>query len=219
VDEQANGWLRIQVNHPDLQMPGIGSQIPKATFDPRLGLDHPDVEVLDLGQPLVRRMLDMLKREAFEPDRDGAEGRIRYGRTAVTLTREVGEMTALYTLLVRYTTQTQPPQILEDLLTTAIPLYGSQLLETDQARRLLDAQPAAGTVTWGEARDVLSDALQRPDLEMLLTQSIEQRRQTLEIERWRLRETLQRQAGWMQGADRLKISSWDLLSVKVLWPV
>jgi len=33
----------------------------------------------------VRRMMDILKREAFEPGSDRADDQVRYGRTAVLL--------------------------------------------------------------------------------------------------------------------------------------
>ena len=42
------------------------------------------------------------------------------------LTKDAPEMTAMYTLLVRFVVGTQPPQILEDLMTIAIPVYGDQ---------------------------------------------------------------------------------------------
>jgi len=219
VEENGDGTLRIVIGHPDLHLPGIGAEIRKATFDPQLGLDRPEVDVLDLGHPLLRRMMDILKREAFEPDIGRVEEQGRYGRTAVMLTMDTPEMAALYTLLVRFTTSTQPPQILEDLLTVAIPLYGDKPMTEEETRSLLTASPAAGTVTSEEAREALNDALMRLDLDHLFSGQIEARRQALEADRRRLREVLQRQAGWLEGADRLSVSSWDLLTVKVLWPV
>jgi hypothetical protein len=219
VVENTDGTLRIVIRHPDLKMPGIGDAIERATFDPQVGANYNDVDVLDLGHPLVRRLMDVLKRQAFEPDRSTPEAQARYGRTSLLLTGEVSEMTALYTLLVRYTTATNPPQILEDLLTLAAPLYSEGILDETAVGRLLEARPAPGTVTPGEAREVLSNALGRSDLEQLFATSVEARRQALEADRRRLREELQRQAGWLEGADHLSVSSWDLLSVKVLWPV
>lgn len=219
IEENGDGTFRIVIQHPDLRLPGLDSVIARVTFDPQLGLDHPEVEVMDLGHPLVRRFMDILKREAFEQDSDRPDVQLRYGRTAVLLTREVAEMTALYTLLVRYTTATRPPKILEDLLSVAIPVYEDEALNERDARRLADAQPVAETVTPEEAREVLSDALQRPDLDQAFARQIEARRQALEGDRQRLKEALQRQAGWLEGADRLSVSSWDLLAIKVLWPV
>ena len=127
LSNNPDGTLRIRINHPHLRLPGIGEEIAKATFNPKLGLDHQEIDVLDLGHPLVRAMLDLFKREAFQPDEQTGSGlSARYGRTAVMMTRDVEEVTAVCTLLVRYATRTQPAQILEDLQNVAIPVYGEQ---------------------------------------------------------------------------------------------
>ena len=218
VSDNPDGTLRIVIQHPDLQLPAMGAEIPRATFDPQVGLDHPEVNVLDLGHPLVRRLLDILKRQAFVADGSSPSAQNQYGRTAILLTKDAQEMTALYTLLVRFTTQTQPPQIIEDLLTIAVPLYGEGSLPETETRRLLEAQPAPGTITLEEGREVLAEAMHRSDLDQLFAGAIETRRQALERERQQLRQALQRQTDWLEGADRFNLSSWDLLAVKVLWP-
>ena len=219
VETNPDGTLKIYVRHPDLRLPGAGEIIPRAAFDPQIGLDHSDVDVLDLGHPLVRRLLDILKRQAFEPDGSSADARAHYGRTAVVLTRDAPEMTALYTLLARFTTKTNPPQILEDLVSLALPVYGENTLDKSEEQKLLDARPAPGNVTLEEMREALQDALSRPDLEALFRKRLEARLQEITADRQRLRGELQLQAGWLQGADQLTVSSRDLLSVKILWPL
>jgi SNF2 family DNA or RNA helicase len=218
IENNPDGTLKITVRHPDLRMPGVSEIIAHATFDPQTGLDHNDVDVLDLGHPLVRRLLDILKRRAFEADRMSVDAQTHYGRTAVMLARDVPEMTALYTLLARFTTATNPPQILEDLVSLAVPVYGDEVLDPTQEQKLVNVAPAPGTVTVDEAREALNDALNRPDLEDRIRKRIDSRLQQIVTERQHLRDELQRQAGWLQGADHLTVSSRDLLSVKILWP-
>jgi hypothetical protein len=216
VRENQDGTLRIIIQHPDLRLPGIDAQIERATFDPKLGIDQPDVDVLDLGHPLVRRLMDLIKREAFQPD--SAQETTRYGRTAVVLTGDVEEMTALYTLLVRYVTKGQPPQILEDLLTVALPVYADQPLSAAEAVKLSQPLPAAGQLSLEEKQEVLTDALKRSDLNQIMDSQIRTRREQIEASRRKLRESLNREADWLHDADQLTLSSWDLLAVKVLWP-
>ena len=217
VTENNDGTLRILVRHPHLHLPGIGDEVAKATFDPQLGLDHRNVDVLDLGHPLVRAMLDLFKRESFQPD-DSATSGHRYGRTAVQISPDVEEMTGLYTLLVCYATHTRPPQILEDLLTVAIPVYGDDALSLAEAQKLVKAQAAPGAIPDADAKGALEEALTRPDLNGLINAQIEARREEIVSSRQALRETLGKHSGWMQGNDELMVASWDLLSVKILWP-
>jgi superfamily II DNA or RNA helicase len=219
VEQKSGGIFKIHLSHPELQLPGLGNLIAKATFDPAVGLKYPDANVLDLGHPLVRRLMDILKRQTFEPDQQSPDAQIGYGRTAVMLTKDVQETTALYTLLVRYTTRTQPPQILEDLVTVALPVYGEQVFNRRETERLTAAQPAPGFLPPSDAKEVLSDALVHPELHKILGAGVEARRLELEAERARLRQELRLTAEWMAGADRLEVSSWDQMAVKILWPV
>lgn len=218
ITENVDGTWQLFILHPDLRLPGVGDQIAKATFNPERGQDNSEIDILDLGHPLVRRLMDLIKREAFETDGDRPEDRLGYGRNAVLLTPDASEMIALYTVLARYTTATQQVQILEDLLTVGVPLYGEGLISAEAVNALLNARPASGTITPGEARQAIQDALQRPDLEALMRQGLEARRQALESDRLELRQQLQRQAGWLEGVEQLALSSWDMLAVKVLWP-
>ena len=207
--------MRIVLNHPNLRLPGLEREIPRATFDPRLGLDHPEIEVLDLGHPLVRRLVDLIKQETFQAaGRDDAS----YGRTAVEVSPDVEEMTALYSLLVRFVTGTQPPQILEDLITVGLPVYGGETLDPETAKRLLDAAASPRTVTEPEAQEALDEALGRSDLHERLHARIDDRLEQLAERRRAFQERLGDRAAWAQGMDELSLSSWDLLAVKVLWP-
>ena len=79
--------LRIAIRNPHLQLPGIGDVITRATFDPHRGLDDPEIDILDLGHPLVRAMLDLFKRESFQPESGDYTDQVHYGRTAVMFQR------------------------------------------------------------------------------------------------------------------------------------
>jgi len=215
VSENGDGTLRIVLTRPDLRLPGVGEVIERVTFDPKIGLEDPDVTVLDLGHPLVRRLIDVVKREAFR------EGEY-HGRTAVVVTPDVKEVTAVYHVLARYVVHTEPPHIIEELFLVAMPVYGDGILDPEATRHLLQARLSPRTLTDAEAQEVLADALNRPDLETLLSVQVEARRQTLAQERRELRERLAEGAGEaarrLEGIDELTIGSWDLLAVKVWWP-
>jgi hypothetical protein len=212
--ENRDGTYRIILNHPDLRLPGLPNELERVTFEPQK--DGSDLIGLDLGHPLVRRLIEMTKREAFEPDPSDAT---RYGRTAVMLTKDAPEVTALYTLLVRFVVGTQPPQILEDLMTIAIPVYGDQPLDAEKTRVLIHAKPTPGTLTMQEQKEVIADALKRADFEKHADELIEARKKSLIEERRALQSKLTDagQAPWLAGADQISIGSWDLLAVKVLW--
>jgi superfamily II DNA or RNA helicase len=216
VQDNGDGTRRLVLAHKALVLPGLGREIPRATFDPELGLDNPQVEVLDLGHPLVRRLMDLIKSETFRDQ--GREDPISYGRTAVETSPDVPEMTALYSLLVRYVTRTQPVQILEDIHTVGVPLYGDHRLPAEETTRLTQAEVTHMALTEDEKKEVLAEALARKDLEALLEEGAAARRAVLEEQRRRWQEQLGEDLAWLEGAAELETGSWDLLAVRVLWP-
>lgn len=160
--------------------------------------------------------MDLLKTETFQYQNQGDD--LSYGRTAVEFSPDVEEMTSLYALLVRYVTQTDPPQILEDIVTVGLPVYGQDPLPADQTKKLKDARVVRGTLTEDEKVDLLQQALDREDLDQLLSTQVVIQKENLEAERRTLKKRLGEDVAWLQGADQLNVGSWDLLAIKILWP-
>jgi hypothetical protein len=172
----------------------VGEVIGRATFDPEWALDDPDVTLLDVGHPLVRRLIEEVKQDVFRAGASDGENAARYGRTAYVVTPDVDEVTALYHLLARYVIiNTEPTAIVEELLPVAVPMYA------------------------------LADALAFRDLEQVLQSAVEERRQVLMTERQRMRQQMEAQedavsAEWLKGIDDLSPGSVDLVALTVLWP-
>jgi len=223
VVENADGSWRILITNPALQTASMGEMIERATFDPEWALDDPDVTLLDVRHPLVRRLIEEVKQNAFREkgDRKGCP----YGRTAYVVTPDVAEVTALFHLLARYVVHTEPASIVEELLPTALPMYSNQpsIVSRQQASRLLAAQPSAQTRTASEVQEALTDALAIEGLDGLLESAVEDRRRELAAERRRMQDQMQEKEGsqpaeWLQGIDDLSPGSFDLLTVTVLFP-
>jgi len=212
VTENKDGTYKIKIQHPDLSLPGIPNEIPRVTFDPARGLDATDIEVFDLGHPLVRRLIDLIKLEAFEADK-GA-----YGRSAAILTRDVSETSAILTLMVRYVTQTTPAEIFEDLVTIALPVYSERTLSEAEISQIMGATPTSGSLSQEEIQEVLGDVLARYDLKKIISEHIAARKDYIVAERKAIREDLHREAEWLEKTEELFVGSWDLLAVKILWP-
>ena len=204
--------FRIAIQHPELQLPGLPVVIKSATFDPDLALDDPDIEMLDLGHPLVLRLMDLIKRETFNI----AGG--SYGRTAAFFTKDVSETTALLTLLVRFATQTTPSQVFEDLVTLAFPVYSERVLPPELADKLSKAKPVPGHLSPQELSEVVTDALSRGDLSELISNRIDARLAEILADRRAFQQSLNREVAWLDGSDNIAPASSDILAVTILWP-
>jgi len=93
VDAHQAGVLiatAIDTGKPALQTASVGEIIERATFDPEWALDNPDLTLPDVGHPLVRRLIEEVKQQAYSPRRDVPPERL-YRRTAERLYRRTAE--------------------------------------------------------------------------------------------------------------------------------
>jgi hypothetical protein len=201
----------------------VGSEIPRATFDPEWALDDPDVTLLDVGHPLVRRLIEEVKQRAFAPSQGAASD--HYGRTAYVVTPDVAEVTALFHVLARYVVNTDPTSIIEELLPVAVPVYRMEPAALAYARAvdLADVTPSAQTRTRDEVREILAEALAISGLNHLLADAVEDRRAALVAERRTMAAQMRANAQgqpvtWLEGIDDLARGTFDLLTVTVLVP-
>jgi len=212
ISKKNNGTMKITIQHPDLKLPGFPDEIESATFNPELGLDNPEIDVLDLGHPLVRRIMDLVKLQAFDKS-DQA-----YARSAGMLTKDVQETTAVISLLVRFVTETSPTQIFEDLVTLAIPVYGDTTLSTAETKYLITPSPASGALTDAEVGEVVQDMLNRDDLKALIQNRIQTRLNEIAQTREDFRKSLNRELTWLDQTEEIHLGSWDILAINILWP-
>ena len=179
--------------------------------------------LLDVGHPLVRRLIEEVKQSTFR-DAGG------YGRTAYLVTPDVEEVTALFHLLARYVVNTEPTAIIEELLPVAMPVYspsaegyGPSALCRAAAQRLLKVTPTAETLTQMEVSETLEHVLAIDSLDRLFEAAVQTRRQELAAERRSMVMQMEgwegaQAAEWLQGIDDLSPGSSDLLSITLLYP-
>lgn len=90
-------------------------------------------------------------------------------------------------------------------------------------RTLVEAEPTAETLPPVDVLEDLALVLNRQDLEMLLETAVNARLEELVDERRKLKQQMEAQGGeqlaWLQGIDNVSPASFDLLTVRLLYPV
>ncbi len=207
---------RIAIGDPRLRGAGIPNTIDAATFDPEAALDDPDLTLIDLGHPLVRRLIELVRLELF---REGSE---QYGRSAYGVSPAVGEVTAVLQVLARLVVATDPPNIVEELIPVAFSLDGEVLGWGDEIRPLENAPLTAERLPAADVQEDLATMLGLPTLRRSLAEVIETRRTALAAERSELRKRIEgpniANVRWLTGIDQIQTGSFDLLTVTILYP-
>jgi len=177
----------------------------EATFDPRLARDEPDLELLDIAHPLVRRLIELV--------RDAAAG-THEGRVAARGCRDVREVTAILHVLTRYVTSSDPPVVMEELIPVVFAPYGGKTPEVDP-HTLLRAPAAPVPHTEKELRALCTAALAAPHLPARVDEEIGRRRRLLEERQASIRRLA---SAWAEGMDRVEVASADWLTLTLLVP-
>jgi len=187
--------------------------IPRATFDPLRGRGDPDLDVIDLGHPLVRNLIELVKQQTFTSTD-------AYGRTACVATKSARRVSAVYTSLARYAVHTSPVSIIEELLALGLEVHSEEELTHDDVNKLTAGTPEPNTRTMEEMSDDLTIALSNENLNEKLRKRAEERCQVLMHERQNVKKSLEARGEreWLDGIDKLSVASVDLLCVTVYYP-
>ncbi len=211
-----NQTLRIVLSDA-LVVPGVPTVIEKATFEKRIALQEVGIEQLNTGHPVVRRLIELVKRDVFSPDTE------MYGRVCVVATPDVAHVTALYHFLVRYSIGGERPSLVEEIVPVACDLVTGSFPGEEETAGLdhVEAAPLpSGRVA--SVKNHLVRALDERAWLPVFTGRIEERRRELAAEREAFREQVAAvypDADWLAGADEVSVASHDLISLRLLEPV
>ena len=175
---------------------------------------HPS---LDIGHPLVRRLIELVKEDFF---REGATS----GRTAALVIPTCSEVTVHYRYLVRFAGGNDGA-VLEELIDLAFPVYNKNgALSALSLEQLATASPDSRVPQPDETEPHFDAAWNHRNRDLWLEAAIEERKAELIHEREELRDRVVREArddvdtSWLDGAGKLKAVSSDLLTATLYLP-
>jgi len=214
ITPNADGTSKIILRDKRL-IPGFEERvISRATFDRFRGRNDLELDVVDLGHPLVRNLIELVKQQTFTSSDT-------YGRTACVTTKAASKVAAVFTFLVRYAVHTAPVSIIEELLTKGMEVYHWNELTNEEVTTLQAGIPEANTRTSEEMLSDFGVCLGKEDLEKILWRKAEERCKELIVDRQVMRTKLEvrGEQEWLTGIDRLSVASVDLLTATVFYPV
>ena len=195
-----------------LLSPDIEKEIKNVSFDPVRAARNSKLKLIDLGHPLVIQLIESIKTSAFEDEQ-------RYGRTAYMITNDAPEVTAVYYLLVRYSVETDPISILEEIVPVGVTVYGNKILDDQSLNKLLKARPEGGYRSEKAVSDTLKEAFEK-DIKTIFDGVVEKRRSDLCVERRKFKDCFEKDGSvkWVKGVDKVSLASIDLLAVTLYFP-
>ena len=194
----------FEIRFPNGELRDFGEKM-IATFDPAVAMDDPEVEHLEIAHPLVRRMIELIRREAMGEEE---------GRVAVKGSTGVTEVTAILHVLARYVSASEPPVLMEELIPIAFHPYSDPPVEDDPVE-ILRKPPATLRHGPDELKELAKDSLSSENLGSLIEEAVEKRRQLLTEYQ---KEIAELSGNWAEGMAEVKTASIDQLTLTILVP-
>ena len=217
VEERRNGTLRIQINNPRLRVAGMPDFLETVVLDPALRPLHGDATVLDVGHPLVRRLNAVIREDALRASDEGA-------RTAAYYVHGQHGMVLLGHGVLRATAQTEPPTLLEEVVTFGIGARaaGVKLLIAEGVAEAAAREASPRPVVRANAQELIqalaSESAWDQARQEAVTWALAALRSHREAMRAGLADTSPQEAAWLRGFAQVEEIGFDLSCLTLLLP-
>lgn len=217
IQQRTDGFYNMVLNDNRLIIPKYGSKIEKVSFDPEDGLTDPDVIVIEIGHPLVRRLIDLVKAEFFI-------NKGSYGRNAYYFSDKVDSVHFIYHALIRYIVGYKDKRVIEELVSFGIDSYSGKPMPDNLLKEIVAARTTR-SVDANDLKEMLNDALKSSVYQPSLAAKAEEKKVKLIEERQELykkivRETESKEyANWADEMIHIQEVGADLLTVTIVYPL
>jgi superfamily II DNA or RNA helicase len=216
LKERKDGFYDILLNDARLELPKYGREIKKVTFDPKEGLQYPDAIVLEVGNPVVRKLIETVKGEFFNANS-------AYGRTGYFISNDVEAITFIYHVLARFTVGMDNKRVIEELITFGVDWENEALI---MPKNILEIKTATTTETrtQSELKESVMTALTLKVWEQYRDEQIKARKRKLHLERMELFKKIiaesasTQQHEWLDNMIHIEDAGTDLLAVTIVYP-
>jgi len=209
-------FYKFVLNDPRLIVAKYGNSLEPVSFDPEVGLTHPDAIILEVGHPFVKRLINIVKAEFFE--KEGA-----YGRTAYYYSEKVKSVVFLYNVLVRFTVGVTKKRVIEELITFGIDYLSKKQIDSEAFNQIMPTQTTE-QLDEKHFRELLKAGLKDNFYTSIMNKSIEDKKLKLIQERQELAHKIIREttsddeAKWVKELQQIDLASLDVLSITVVMP-
>lgn len=213
-NRDVHGSVKIILSE-SLRVAGYKEVIERATFNPEIALQNTGIVQINVGHPIVRRLIDLIKQSVFD------QTSVNYGRTAAVSTPDVARVTALYHFLVRFTVGTKPVTIIEELIPVACDLIDGATLPAEKITALSKARLVPMQRSHDDILRHLSLAMEVSRYSGAFEATVAQHLAAIKRDRTELRQRLVQEQGsqqWLDGIDTVERASADLVSVRIYEP-
>lgn len=200
----------IKIYDDDLKVPNAANII---TFNPTIGLAKGDIEVLDLGHPLIWRAIEKVRHLMYQY-------KINSGRISGIFTKDCESLIAVIAVLVRYMVNTNPTTVMEEIIHIPVDIYEDRILSQKIANNLLSAKPT-GEVPAIDIKDSVEELYKDSKHLKYIDEAVSQKLIIHKSEREKIKGTINKDCesiSWTKGIEDIAVTSKDILTITLYYP-
>lgn len=208
VDEEREIY-KLNFDDSQLKIPRMGECI---SFNPAVCISRPDVEIIDLSHPLIKRLIENINYLQYD-------SKDKHGKIAGIYTSQCANVTAVIFILVRYLVVEENKSILEELLSVPIDIYKNQLMPSSVADQLTRAM-AEDNVDVEMLKETIEDLYTMTSFKEIIKQTINNRCTHLQEERKRINKYMLENMLLKEKDDvRIEEASVDYIGINIYYPL
>ena len=183
------------------------------TFDPITAAKNPSLNLIDLGHPIVVKLIEKIKYSSLNEKEN-------YGRTAVVKVKENIPVTTVFHILARYIVDTEPKSIIEELFDVGIEVFTKEVVSIERVEAVKKAKIVKMDRTIEEIANDLKESIELPNLHQIINEQTYQRCSKIIDERKQMKKKLEDEAPkeWLEGIDEISVGSTDIMAVTLYYP-
>lgn len=213
VNERPDRTLEVKLSNPRLQVPGVEKELKNVVLNPEDKTLHPNATLIDVGHPVVRRLNALIRQESFRGE--------ERARSAAFVSAEVPRATLVAHGILRAVSLTNPPVLLEELLTFGVEggLSGGPL-PLEEAIRRANAPASSDAVNPQEAIERIRSFVESPDLRKAQERAVADTLARIAAFRARAKKELEvdSETAWTKGYDQLELMGFEVYGYTLILP-
>ncbi|MEQ1935410.1 MAG: C-terminal helicase domain-containing protein, partial [Fimbriimonadaceae bacterium] len=213
VNEKSDQTLEVKLGNPRLQVPGIPKELPRVVLNPEEKAIHPTATLIDVGHPVTRRLNALIRQAGFLGE--------ERARSAAYISPEVPRATLIVHGLLRAVSQTQPPVLLEELVTFGIEggLEGGPLT-AQEAELRSKAKASSLPVINSEAIERIKEFVTNPSYTQAREKAIADTLARITRFRVKAKQELEKDAetAWTPGYDQIELMGFEVYGFTLILP-
>lgn len=208
IEEIEDEVYSIRLKNPKLKLANNQDKFDRITFSKEKSAKTPGLELISIGHPLIERLNQVIITEQQQG---------KYSRITYTGSDSIKYLSAILQIKATWVSNSKPISLFEDLLSIGYDIYNNEVFSPNQTELINSKNQFVNK----QPEDILEfvrkieSTIKTTDL---VRKAVEQYSENMKIKKESEQKSLNSYV-WAEGLSELELVRYDVLTVKVVFPI